>query len=212
MIELPLRAFEAGVNRCLALDPEGLQAWQSLDGYRVMVDMDGVGYGFCIHFVAEGVCLEGVNRNAPDTPPPTGDVTVKGPPFSLAGVFLRSIQGQPRVDADVQVAGDLGVLQRLQGVLGQVHIDWEELISAHTGDVAAHEICRGLQGLWGWGRGLHRNMEKNASEFVREELALLPGEPEVGVFNRAVDRLREDTDRLAARVERLLSRSGEPGR
>jgi ubiquinone biosynthesis protein UbiJ len=43
----------------------------------------------------------------------------------------------------------------------------------------------------------------DASEFLQEESRIVPGPYEVEAFCAAVERLRDDVDRAAARIERL---------
>jgi len=53
--------------------------------------------------------------------------------------------------------------------------------------------------------------EQNLREYLQEEARLLPTRYEAKEFLDAVDALRDDVERLAARVERLRSRAGEVG-
>ncbi|HEX5514246.1 MAG TPA: sterol-binding protein, partial [Gammaproteobacteria bacterium] len=56
-----------------------------------------------------------------------------------------------------------------------------------------------------------RTVEANLGEYLTEEARQLPPAAEVAGFLDDIDRLRQDTDRLTARIERL-ERARQPSR
>ena len=59
-----------------------------------------------------------------------------------------------------------------------------------------------------WAGDARTRVGADVSEYLREEVRLLPDRAAVAGFITDVDRLRADTDRLAARVENLIRRQG----
>lgn len=59
----------------------------------------------------------------------------------------------------------------------------------------------------GWMSRNHRSLELNLAEYLQEESRVLPGPLELENFFADVDTLRDDVERLAARVQRLRDRS-----
>jgi ubiquinone biosynthesis protein UbiJ len=85
-----------------------------------------------------------------------------------------------------------------------MQIDWEELLSQHIGDIAAHHASRFLRSLHMRVNEAIKTTANNGSEFLRFEAELLPANWRVSEFIDDVDSIREDVDRLTMRVERLL--------
>ena len=100
--------------------------------------------------------------------------------------------------------------QRL-GDDADVDIDWEEHLSRLVGDVVAHEVGGAARAARAFGRRAGRTAEQNLREYLQEEARLLPTRYELKELLDAVDVLRDDVERLAARVERLRRRAGGAG-
>ena len=111
---------------------------------------------------------------------------------------------------NVRIEGDDQTAHRFSEALGGLDIDWEEQLSHITGDIAAHEIGRGLRALAREGKRIGRSSGDNLSEYLTEEARLLPHRFEVDDFLSEVDALRDDVERLAARITLLeQKRRGE---
>jgi ubiquinone biosynthesis protein UbiJ len=132
-------------------------------------------------------------------------VTLRGPPFSLLRL-LRSGGGRPLFDGEVQVEGDMGVLQDLHACLAALDVDWEELLARWVGDVAAHGIARQARALAGWVGEGRESLGLDLKEYLWEEARLLPRQEAVAEYLSAVDALRDDVERLTKRVDRLAAR------
>jgi ubiquinone biosynthesis protein UbiJ len=129
------------------------------------------------------------------------DVTIRGAP----GVFARLVLGEsaPRATGELAIRGDIELGNRFRAILERLDIDWEEHASRVVGDVAAHELGRALRAASGWVRGATHTLAADATEYLQEESRLLPRRERVEEFLGAVDRLRDDAERLARRLERL---------
>ena len=110
------------------------------------------------------------------------------------------------------IEGDAAVGREFQTALARLDIDWEEQLSRLVGDAAAHQVGRFWHGFQAWGQRASATLRRDGGEYLQWELRVLPPRPAVEQFLSAVDALREDTDRLAARIERLRRRlaSGDP--
>ena len=80
------------------------------------------------------------------------------------------------------------------------------------GDIAAHRIARFGRGLLEWGRAATDSLATNVVEFLQEEGRDLPTRVETEEFLAGVDRLRDDVERLEARLAGLERRSKSAGR
>ena len=110
---------------------------------------------------------------------------------------------------EVQVEGDTTFASTLTGVLSGLRWDVEEDLSQIVGDVAAHRLTRAGSGLVAWQAKTASNLAHALAEYLTQEQPLLVVGEALHQFLQAVDALRDDTERLEKRIERLL-RSAMP--
>ncbi|HEU5398908.1 MAG TPA: SCP2 sterol-binding domain-containing protein [Gammaproteobacteria bacterium] len=132
------------------------------------------------------------------------DIHVSAPPASL---FTSALQRDDAPPKGMQINGDAETAQIFSRLLKQADLDWEELLSRHTGDVAAHEIGKAVRGLHRWGRDAASRLGLDLAEYLQYESRDLPARREVEEFLTGVDRLRDDTERLEARLKRTAARA-----
>jgi ubiquinone biosynthesis protein UbiJ len=109
---------------------------------------------------------------------------------------------------DVEISGDTQLAQHFSHFMNTLEIDWEEQLSKLTGDVVAHEVGNLLRGFSEWGQDQLTTSRLNLQEYLTEELRLLPSRCEVEEFLADVDTLRDDLDRLDARIGLLRQQAG----
>ncbi len=189
-------ALESALNLYLEQDPDALEHCAALQDKVIAINFTGT--DFTVYFLpdAEGIKVLTHYEGEPDT-------ILRGTP---AGFARLAIEG--REDAlfhgAVEINGDTETGQAFQDLLSGVDWDWEEQLSAITGDTIAHQTGvlarKGQQ----WLAESAETLRQDLSEYLQEESRLLPTRVELNAFLDEVDRLRSDTDRLSARVERLL--------
>jgi len=113
--------------------------------------------------------------------------------------------------AEVEVEGDAALAAALTRILGALSWDVEEDLSRMVGDVAAHRIGLAGRALLDWQAALAANVARSVGEYLTEERAVVPGREALHVFAAAVDELRDDTQRLEKRIQRLASAGRERG-
>lgn len=189
-----LRPLEATINRVLALDPETPARLKPLVGRSVRIELPEAGLTLHAAFSAHGISL---SQPAPEDPPV--DASVRLP--AAAALSLARSRGEQA--QGVEFRGDVAVVHALRRLAGGLEIDWEEQLSRFTGDIIAHRVGLAVGGVFGWLGQTRRTFEANLGEYITEEARQLPPAAEVSGFLDEVDRLRQDADRLQARIERL---------
>ncbi len=193
-----LAAFETALNGALALDPDTLQRLQALEGKVVAFEINPPGLTLFMAPSAEGLRLMGHFGGEPDT-------ILSGSPFALAQLATTP-KGTPApqlFSGEVIVRGDVDLGRRVQDIFKRVDLDLEEHLSRLTGDVVAHQVGDLVRGLFAWGRQAGENLGRDAADYLQEEAGLTPTRGEVEDFAAAVEAVREETDRLVARLRRL---------
>ncbi|CAL1239140.1 ubiquinone biosynthesis accessory factor UbiJ [Candidatus Methylocalor cossyra] len=134
-----------------------------------------------------------VQDQLPDRP----DATVSG---SLAA-FARLGLGEGGRDLGtfaLEIEGDLELAHRFLVLFQELDIER----AARLGDPVGTGFALLRKGT-AWARDGAAGLFTDLGEFWREETRELPSGPEAEAFYRAVDQVRADCDRLAARLERL---------
>jgi len=189
-------ALESALDLYLKQDQDALRRCAALQDKVIAVNLTGT--EFTLYFLpdAEGVKVLGFYEGEPDT-------LLRGTPAGFARLSLEA-----REDAlfhgAVEISGDTEIGQEFQDILTGVDWDWEEQLSKLTGDSVAHLIGELARKGQKWLGNTNETLQENFSEYLQEEARLLPTRTELNIFLDDVDQLRADTDRLAARVERLL--------
>ena len=193
--DLALEGLEQAINQALRLDPQVRQRLAALHGRILRIDLQGTGLQLNLVAGHDGrLRLLGGIEGEPEA-------TLSGSPLDLLRAGDKA-QGHRELFAGrVRMSGDRALAQRFSEALAGIDIDWEEQLSHLTGDIAAHEIMRGLGAARHGTQRLGRSLGDNLSEYLTEEEDFLGD----------VDELRDAVERLEARIA-LLERKprGEP--
>jgi len=127
------------------------------------------------------------------------DVVISG---SIVTLALMAGEDSIR-DGSLDLTGDAATAQAFQRLLGHAKPDVEEELSGIIGDTAAHGLGELARGFGRWARDARSIMRDNIREYLQEESRDVPSRHEVERFAQDVGRLRDDVDRLAARIARL---------
>ena len=194
---LLLAAVEQALGRYLALDSEAGGRIAALYGKVLCIELRGFDIRLYLVPGPEGIQLLGQYEGEPDA-------TLSGTPLALARLGLPGTDSADELFAGgVQISGDTELGQRFGALLKDIDIDWEEQLARVVGDLAAHQVGNVVRGGLRWGAQARESLGLDLKEYLQEELRLLPVRPEIESFLAEVDGLRDDVERLAARVERL---------
>ena len=186
-------ALEAAFNRYLQLDPGADERLRQLQGNVIGIELRGLDITL---FIAIGDRAIHIHNEFDGQP----DCTLRGTPIGLGRMGLGSRGGL--FTGEVEIEGDSDVGQRFQALLGDVDIDWEEQLSRLSGDIAAHQLGRLTRSAIAWGKRSGAHLQEDVRDYLHEESRLLPHPEEVREFSADVDRLRDDVERLQARITR----------
>ncbi len=205
-LEVPapvLAALEAALNRYLDLDPEGAQGFAPLYGRIIVIELEGLGMGVTLIPGPDRIQIFG-SYDAP------ADCVIRGAPLSLARMALAERKESEMSSGSVQIEGDTTLAQQFAKALGGLDVDWEEQAARVLGDPIAHQVGQAMKGLSDWGRQTSRTLTADLKEYLEEEGRLVPTRYELDAFLAEVDTLRDDVERLEARVARLNQTAAAP--
>ena len=130
--------------------------------------------------------------------------TITGGPFSLLALSGPSPEAVLQ-RGDVRIEGNAEIAEKFRELALLLRPDLEEELSVVLGDVPAHQIGRLARAAFEWTVGAAATTVRNVAEYLGHERRDLVPRGEAEQFLQGVDTLREDVDRLAARID-LLTR------
>jgi ubiquinone biosynthesis protein UbiJ len=190
--------LEQLLNQAIRLDPETPRRLAPLHGRIIELQLTGLGLSLYLIPEANGIQLlshfEGES-----------DCILRGSPLDLARMRGSRKSADQLFGNAVSISGDTQLAQQFGEFFAGLDIDWEEQLSKLTGDVIAHEIGNATRTLFKWTQNQSNTFQHNLQEYLQEELRLTPSHLELEPFLADVDRLRDDAERLEARISRLQS-------
>ena len=190
-----LRPFVRLVNENIRETTPARELAAELDGTLAAIRVRDTALAMYVEVDADGLTLRGDAASEPD-------ILITGSLTALAR--LAASGGEEAIrDGSVDLVGDAGKAARFQKLLGHATPDVEEQLSRVVGDTAAHQIGRTARAFRRWASDAHQTMRGNVREYLQEESRDVPSRYEVERFTRDVGALRDDVDRLEARLARL---------
>ena len=188
--------IENVLNRGLPRSPRARQLCRELQGHRVGVEVSGF-TRFVIESTGETLQLK---REAVGT----AEAEIIGGPFSLLALAGEAPEAVIQ-RGEVQIRGDVELAQRFRELAMLLRPDLEEEVSKLIGDVPAHHLGRFARGAFAWTRNAASTQVRNVAEYLAHERQHLVSRAEADQLLKGVDTLRENVDRIEARIE-LLAR------
>ena len=186
--------IESELNRCIGESTAARELLARLQGTSFAVHVEGLGVTGVFHADGERLRLDSDATDA--------TATLSATPFDLIRLLRADgVSGVKRTRA--ALSGDLDVAERYARMLKLARPDLEEEVARWVGDVPAHALGLVARGVGAWLARADGALRMNTAEFLQEESRALPAPLEAQGFYSDVERLRDDVERLAARLARL---------
>lgn len=209
------RALETALNRAIELDPDTRDALRALDGRSVVLALAAASASgetpLALRLIVDGARL----RVGPADPERTPDLAVRGTlggvlSFGMRTVLPRLLGAQGDDEAmpvgAMRIEGDAELARRLQRLAERFDPDWQRPFAAVFGDVLGVQIANAVAAALRQAQRGGRRFAETAAEYVTEESRDVVPKAELEAFHDDVDQLRDDAERLAARIGRLQKR------
>jgi ubiquinone biosynthesis protein UbiJ len=192
-LEALLQPIARVLNRNIRESTRASELCQRLDGRLIAIRVRDTGLSAYFEISRNTLNLTSSHEDEPD-------VVITG---SLVALALMAGEDSIR-DGSLDLSGDAATAQAFQQLLTHARPDIEEELSAVIGDTAAHGLGEFARAAARWARETRSIMGDNIREYLQEESRDVPSRYEVEQFSRRVNQLRDDVDRLAARIGRLV--------
>lgn len=132
------------------------------------------------------------------------DVTLRGPAIAL----LRQLREGNNTPASlmrhgIELEGDQALARQFIAVLRDLDIDLESALGDLIGDLAAHQAVEAARSGLDWLGRAGKTLLQQSRHLLAEERKVVVTTHQFEDFRSRVEQLREDTDRLEARLQRL---------
>lgn len=192
-LESLLQPVARVLNRNIGESTAAREQCKRLDGKVVAIRVRDTALSSFFSINNEVVTLSAEHETEPD-------VVITG---SLVTLALMAGEDSIR-DGSLDLTGDAATAQAFQQLLAHAKPDVEEELSGVIGDAAAHTLGKFANGVGRWARETRSIMRDNIREYLQEESRDVPSRYEVERFSKDVNALRDDVDRVAARIDRLV--------
>jgi ubiquinone biosynthesis accessory factor UbiJ len=209
------RLLDRAVARAITDSPRATELIKRLQGRRLAITVSGTPWTTIIESTgralkalrpgdAAGRAAAGSPADGPADAP--ADATIIGAPLSL--LALAGSDAQAVIQrGDVQISGNAEIAQQFRELGALLKPDIEAGLARFLGGSGAHLAMRGMRAAAGWTRDAAWTSVRNLAEYLSHESGDLVSRPEAEHFLRGVDTVREQLDRIEARLQLMEQRS-----
>lgn len=185
--------IERALRRYLQLDPDTLNHMAALTGKVIKVEITEPNISMFLFPDAKGISVRSQCEQE-------ADACIRGSLFILLYASSSSEEAV-KLRNEIELSGDIELAHKFSQILQQRHVDWEEPLSRWIGDTAAHKLGNIVRSANRWRRQASNNLCENVTEYLQEGLSIVPAREEVEDFFSDIYQLRDDVERLAAKLQ-----------
>jgi len=201
-----IAVVETTLNQYIQMDAQAGYKLAALSGKVIAIEL--LGWDFILYLLpdAQGIQVMSEYTGEPNT-------IIRGTPMALFNMSQSEASAATMREQNITIDGDLELGQQFSAFFKQLDIDWQEKLAQtfakvttdSNADLLAHNIGRLVQGFQQWQPQAKQTLEQNIAEYFQQESGMLPFAEEMEPFSKAVDTIRNDVDRLEARIQRIIN-------
>ena len=195
------RLLDRAVAQAIADSPRAAGLLEQLKGRRLAIRVSGTPWTTVIE--STGRTLKALRCAAADG---HTDATISGAPLSLlrlAGEHAQAVIQR----GDVRIEGDAEIAQQFRELGLLLRPDLEAGMARVVGRSGAHMAMRGMHAVADWTRAAAWTSVRNMAEYLAHETGDLVSRPEAEHFLSGADQVREQLDRIDARLQLMEQRA-----
>jgi len=193
--------IEQAINKIILMDSEFPTQLASIQEKAIAIHLTDI--NLCLYlFIDSGNRIQLMSRFDGDV-----DATIRGSSLALTRMGLSDRPNDLVLRGEVTLEGDVHLAKKVSDLMAAFEIDWEEHLSKVTGDIVAHQVGNVARELFSWGKHTFNTLTQDMADYVVYEKSYVPTQHEIADFVAAVDVLRNDVDRMTAKIQQLELRS-----
>lgn len=134
------------------------------------------------------------------------DACLEGTIPDFTALALSRNKSDSLINSDIDLIGDSEFAIALTGLIENLDLDWEALISPLMGGLLAHQVGSGVRSLMRWGKQALSTQKVAVKDYLETEAGQLASAEQINGFADAVDEAKMAADRLSARIEQLIKK------
>lgn len=131
------------------------------------------------------------------------DLTLTATPLAFIKLGIAGLGRADMSPSDIAISGDPTVAEQMQHLFRASTPQWSNAARELATPLLADQASAWVHSMKDWSRETAVSLQQDLGEFLREEARAVPSPSEARDFVSGVDRLREECDRLEARIDRL---------
>lgn len=193
---LIMPVLESALNRYVSLDANKEDLLMPLKGKIIALTIQP--FNETLYLCPTGDSIQIIDQTV--TPP---DTIISGSAWALGLMGMSTKPMRSVFSGEVKIEGDIQTGKQFQELFKKLDIDLEGLLAQYAGADLASRISQFFRSGQEWGKETIETFKLNTAEFLQEETRDLPAKPEIDIFYQQVDELRNASDRVESRIERL---------
>lgn len=194
-----LKALQKAINKAAKLDESMPAKLKALNNKCLEMVVSPLNVNFFILFQdGKIVLLDCYDKQA--------DTIIHSSPLGLIRLsLLPASKARSLFNDKIRMTGDTELGQHIKKLFDEMDIDWEGHLALFTGDVVAHQIGSIFRQGIKFKEQFSESIRQNMTEYLQEELCVVPSKYELEDFFAEVDELTLSVERLQAHVNQLIS-------
>ncbi|HWO99037.1 MAG TPA: SCP2 sterol-binding domain-containing protein [Methylococcus sp.] len=188
--------LEKVLSRYVTLGANGSELLRQIAGKTVTLNLAPPGVTIVFCFTPEGVQLQREGGVA-------SDLCISGSPLHLLEAAAGSENQKGLFEGSLDVQGDMETARKIQSLLASTRASGGARIVHDFGLSLARKLSAADQPVRRWGAEVRENLRQDVSEFLQEEIRIVPAKNEAEAQFAAINGLRDAVARLEARIERM---------
>ncbi|HBW84720.1 MAG: hypothetical protein CMD92_01130 [Gammaproteobacteria bacterium] len=137
------------------------------------------------------------------------DAKVRAPVSVLVSMLASDASSRGLVDPELEVSGDIELIQALLRALQQADIQWRDLLAATLGDSLSGQLLTLFRAGKDWVRQTDSRFRRNIEDYLKEEIRHVPSQHAAAKLAEQLHDLRLQLDRITARAQELDKRASK---
>lgn len=181
------------LNQYLKLDPEIQQRLSRFNNRVLRATITTFDWTFYIKIHDEqlelmNICHEPI------------DATFKA---DISTLTKAALQDKAAVLPEMELQGDVSMIQTITTIFKEVEIDWEECLANYTGDMIANKVGQVVREVQIFCIKLLETNKLNVKDYLQEEINLLVSAFEMEDFCKDIDLFRDEIERISAKIQMI---------
>ena len=193
ILTLLLPALEVIINRALKADPAATAKIATIKNQVLEIHCEDWEMNFYIVVDSQGLQFHQKYSSASNT-------VIRGTLNNFLHVFIKGGDTKAVFNYPIDIIGNTHNIEVLRDAFKNIDIDFEEKLSHYLGDTLSHKLFFRLKEAKNVLKKSAENFTNQTKEFIHCETKSLVSQKQAEQFYADVAKLRDDVDRMEARV------------